>query len=770
MDTESRPAPAPKASTLPRLSKLPLPRSGTEREAVCSPDQPPSRPTSSLREKYGSHARSVSLQVNNRDSVSAAPPKPVHPEFKIDSRPGRVNQPSRALKQPLKPTLRPQSQQDSHKSTNGAFGACLHEDKGITHPSQQENVIQEQDGHDSSSGSSGTSPHTSPTASTNSETQELKIPKKSRPSLSDRTIESLSQVPPSPANSRRRSGFFAPASPMTPQRAASTTGRPTPVSTIEYGSVRRTSFIRPPSPSKIGHTRQASAVSAQRNTSSFLPKSPQPTNTFGTGPRRPVNPVKTAQRASTTVPKLKSSFERANKPGQGALRGATEPAKALQNTSAKFTTPDDQQSPSSSSEALRQRIAKAKAERRAALKKEAEGQPASATTYDFENCENPFNQKSKDNMEPLRARVDHARRDGKLNIAAMNLTALPIEVVQMYEPSAMESSSVPWDETVDLTRLIAADNSIAELREDEFPDISIEDLQSSNDPEAKGSQFGGLESLDLHGNKLHSIPLGLRRLSRLTSINLTRNNLDNWAFDVITQITTLREVSLGQNNLTNELPESIRLLTNLDTLDVSSNKLTMLPSSLRDLKSLRCLSLSSNRLTSLPFDCLAQLPTLANVSAASNALTGALFPSSVSKMTNLQILDVADNAIASLTFSRNLQLPAITRLDVSNNRLGAFPNISTWTNLIALLAEGNCLRNLPQGMTDLGATLKTVNLERNDLRSLEPEQGIAAMQSLDSLLLSGNPLRERRLLNMSTDEIKRDMERKVELAEKVKSG
>jgi hypothetical protein len=75
-----------------------------------------------------------------------------------------------------------------------------------------------------------------------------------------------------------------------------------------------------------------------------------------------------------------------------------------------------------------------------------------------------------------------------------------------------------WAESVDLTRFIAADNNLESLGEDVFPDVDPQEYQEDDD--AKGNQFRGLETLDLHGNMLKAVPPGLRRLQMLTSLNL----------------------------------------------------------------------------------------------------------------------------------------------------------------------------------------------------------------------------------------------------------
>lgn len=176
--------------------------------------------------------------------------------------------------------------------------------------------------------------------------------------------------------------------------------------------------------------------------------------------------------------------------------------------------------------ALRDQIAKAKAAKRAAAAKLApdaelngEEVPVIASgTFDFGLSDDPFNLQAGQNGAKglLRKRIDAARSDGRLNIAAMGFKEIPEEVMNMYNLEAIDDGS--WAEAVDLTRFIAADNELELLSDDIFPDI--DPREHMNDEDAKGNQFGGLETLDLHGNVLIALPLGLRRLELLTTLNL----------------------------------------------------------------------------------------------------------------------------------------------------------------------------------------------------------------------------------------------------------
>ena len=100
----------------------------------------------------------------------------------------------------------------------------------------------------------------------------------------------------------------------------------------------------------------------------------------------------------------------------------------------------------------------------------------------------------------------------------MGLKEIPAEVMDMYNFDAINGHGGSWAESVDLTRFVAADNELEYLGDDIFPDIDPH--ESLDDDDSKGNQFGGLETLDLHGNLLKALPVGLRRLGLLTTLNL----------------------------------------------------------------------------------------------------------------------------------------------------------------------------------------------------------------------------------------------------------
>lgn len=145
----------------------------------------------------------------------------------------------------------------------------------------------------------------------------------------------------------------------------------------------------------------------------------------------------------------------------------------------------------------------------------------SDTGFDFGVDNNdPFN--TRRNEDPrkkvIQNRVNAGRTSGRLNIAALNLKEIPVEVLKMYDLESIGAFGGSWAESVDLKRFIAADNELEELDDFIFPDTN----PSSFDEEqaSQGNIFAGLENLDMHGNLLVGVPLGLRRLNCLTSLNL----------------------------------------------------------------------------------------------------------------------------------------------------------------------------------------------------------------------------------------------------------
>lgn len=603
------------------------------------------------------------------------------------------------------------------------------------------------------------------------EAETPKARKASRPSLSDRAVESLQSIPTTPKErrERRRSSFFSAESPMGPptrpgssmSRASSISSRP---GTSDGG------FVVPPLP-PLPSAKKTPATARQASRTAaggfgFTPggsrRSASSASTTRLQPSRPAVPQSPDVSSPSKPQAIRSVSARPPKarPAFGDTLAPTQKKeKPALSSSSKTTVPS---AAKSSSSVLREQIAAAKAAARKERENEA-ARPARSMPsqfdggFDHDIASDPFNQGPKDDKHIMRNRVNNARMDGKLNIAAMGLKTIPPEVLSMYDAAVLEDSKVNWAEVVDLTRFIAADNEIADIDPNVFPDKSFEDFNDEED--SQGNQFGGLELLDLHGNALSLVPIGLRRLERLTSLNLSHNKLDNSALEVISQIKPLKELKLGNNGISGNLPLSVVELPYLEVLELQANRLLVLPEAIRGLVNLRVLNVSHNQLTDLPMEALQQLP-LQDLDASNNALIGSLFPLGGSaEHRTLRSLNVANNSLAALTFLEQFDLPLLQTLNVTNNHLAAMQPLHGCPGLITLSAGENKVSEMPSGFTEL-TRLRHVNFSSNELRMLP--SAIANMESLESLVLAANPLQVKKYLTMPAADIKRDLRARLE--------
>lgn len=608
--------------------------------------------------------------------------------------------------------------------------------------------------------------------------------KKSRQSLSDRTVESLAQTP-----RRRQTNFFTPESQTQPSTeisrfgAASNPKRPgtsdgisrhasndpsTPAATRQSalpsrgsttGQIGKRSFSANPT---SGLPTPGRRVSTTESTPSKLSR-PQPTLMSGVRGVSKLNTIGKKAVTSKTDPDRTTTVAPPVQPPVPVVKpkmtkpAASKPASALER---RAPTPAPRKAASSSS-ALREQIAKAKAAKKAAISQE---KPSSNSTvaddfnFEFDLPTDPFNQAPAAGGGALRKRIDAARTDGRLNISAMGLTNIPETVLNMYDFNENSDSAIAWGEVVDLVRFVAADNDIEQIADDVFPDIGFDSIDV--DDSSFGLQFSGIEVLDLHGNLLREVPQGLRQLQRLTVLNLSRNRLTCDVFDVISQISNLRDCRVADNALEGPLPESVGRLIELQNLELQGNMLTSLPETLGDLNHLHTLNISDNQLRSLPMAVLRQVP-LKELAASKNMLQGTLFDFESLGHTTLQTLNVASNSLTSIGNADMLMLPALVTLNVSSNQLATLPDMSLWTELTTLIASENRLADFPEGFTSL-QRLRIADFASNDITKLDEK--IALMQQLEKLLLAANPIRERKFLTMGTDQLKRDLRSRLDLS------
>ncbi|KAJ3516583.1 hypothetical protein NMY22_g14174 [Coprinellus aureogranulatus] len=159
---------------------------------------------------------------------------------------------------------------------------------------------------------------------------------------------------------------------------------------------------------------------------------------------------------------------------------------------------------------------------------------------------------------PLRETIEKARSTGTLNLSSRSLPCLPSGLFEIHlnitpdplksvvnEPKLPPPEEEPvvrrggkrnapaWFEAQDLVVLKAMNNDITEIQHEI-------------------SYFGSLKTVDLHGNKLTSLPKTFADLSFLTILDLSQNQLTS-------------------------LPDNLWSLPELTTLNISDNNLRSLP-------------------------------------------------------------------------------------------------------------------------------------------------------------------------------------------------
>ncbi|KAH0707114.1 hypothetical protein KY289_012190 [Solanum tuberosum] len=313
-----------------------------------------------------------------------------------------------------------------------------------------------------------------------------------------------------------------------------------------------------------------------------------------------------------------------------------------------------------------------------------------------------------------------------------------------------------------------------------------------------------LQHLDLSSNSLSGpLPNNLSMLQKLTELDLSHNSLNgtipssvfslpllgNYRFsglpNELQTNPTLERLDLSHNQLSGSLLQSLSNLTNLSTLDLSSNNITVdegiqitfpslqdlwlsscelkdFPNFLRNVKTLRILDISNNKIrgqipnwfSSIRWDDLYYL------NLSHNSLTGHLqqfhfhnlwyldlkfnslqspLPSSICNMSNLQFLDLSRNDFNNSIPSCLGSMPSLTVLDLRrNNFTGSLPSLCAQsTSLSTIVLNGNQFKGtLPMSLLNCSG-LEVLDMGNNAINDTFPAW-LGTLQQLQVLILKSN--------------------------------
>lgn len=147
--------------------------------------------------------------------------------------------------------------------------------------------------------------------------------------------------------------------------------------------------------------------------------------------------------------------------------------------------------------------------------------------------------------------------------------------------------------------------------------------------------------------------------------------------------------------------------------------------------------------------------------ASKNRLDGAFF--TITAAPHLQELNLSNNSLKSLCESDTIELPSLKSLNIATNRLTSLPNVDSWINLQALIVAENKLVAFPDGFTAL-PQIRNADFTANDISHINER---IALMPLEHLILTANPLRERKFLTMSFEDIKRDLSSRLAITDAI---
>ncbi|KAM6413297.1 transforming growth factor beta activator LRRC32-like [Rhynochetos jubatus] len=251
--------------------------------------------------------------------------------------------------------------------------------------------------------------------------------------------------------------------------------------------------------------------------------------------------------------------------------------------------------------------------------------------------------------------------------------------------------------------------------------------------------FGQLEYLDMCFNQLEAVSaMTLAQLPQLRSLLLGSNRLDRnyhangQAFHLLRNIEIL---DLSANNLESHMAGwYVSNLTRLRTLNLSRNKMTRLPAGIFwSMPRLRELDLSNNYIMEIEEGAFEALEELEVVNLALNSLHCI----SGFSLTQLRVLNLSHNALEFFISEEGAEPYLLQVLDLSHNRLLYFPELPKAHYLTHLNLSNNLIASLLPGSHHPGEFVLHYKEMARFNRTLHTMAGLTHVADLD---LSNNQL------------------------------
>ncbi|WP_367391863.1 leucine-rich repeat domain-containing protein [Lewinella sp. LCG006] len=199
--------------------------------------------------------------------------------------------------------------------------------------------------------------------------------------------------------------------------------------------------------------------------------------------------------------------------------------------------------------------------------------------------------------------------------------------------------------------------------------------------------------------------------------------------EALAQPHEIRHLVLSGQALERIPPKVWKKLPNLESLDLSHNRIKKLPAGLAELSKLRSLQLSFNRITQVDEDFFALFPLLKHLDFRNNRLRQLQLIS-----LSLESLDLSENKLKGLS-PLQLHCPELLHLDLASNKLEEFRvGAENLSHLQYLNLGFNRLQKLPA----LPVSLYALVVNNNRLTSLPAN--LSELKRLQRLEVSYNPI------------------------------
>ncbi|KAL2334871.1 hypothetical protein Fmac_016084 [Flemingia macrophylla] len=276
-----------------------------------------------------------------------------------------------------------------------------------------------------------------------------------------------------------------------------------------------------------------------------------------------------------------------------------------------------------------------------------------------------------------------------------------------------------------------------------------------------------IENLILNDNKIQAnIPESIFSLVNLTRLDLSANNLSGFFhFHLFSELQNLKYLDLSQNDQLSlnfessvnyslynlktlalssmgltEFPKLLGKVPNLESLDLSNNKLTgRVPNWLFETSSLGLLDLSQNLFTS-SFDHISWGQSLSHLDLSFNALTGGI-PSSICNVSFMYVLKLSHNKLTGNIPQCLVNSSGLNILDLQMNKLyGTLPNaFSAYCRFRTINLNGNQLEGLLPKSLSICTNLLVLDLGNNEIEDKFPHW-LQSLPHLKVLVLRANKL------------------------------